>query len=177
MSQLCPIYVYDFQKNLLRGYSDRGVSYISWKANTPITGKLEKNKDVPAIMAAHGINYVATCSASYPLDIFIKLKKAMTIQGVKYLHIHTPCPPGWGFDPRYTVKIGKLAVETGLYTLYEIEYSDWSFTGPSKRINRKKLRPVIEYFKMQTRFKALTESRISEIQQQIYERIEDQSGN
>ncbi len=141
--------------------------------NTPITGKLQKNKDVPAIMAAHGINYVATGSASYPLDIYDKVKKAMTISGVKYLHVHTPCPPGWGFDPRYTIKIGRLAVETGLYALYEIEDSKWSFTGPSGRITRKKVRPVIEYFKMQTRFKALTDMRIAEIQQQIYERIED----
>ena len=145
--------------------------------NTPITGKLQKNKDVPSIMAAHGIHYVATCSASYPLDIYNKLKKAMTIKGVKYLHIHTPCPPGWGFDPRYTVKVGKLAVETGLYLLYEIEHSKWRFTGPSGKMNRKKLRPVMEYFKMQSRFKALSETRISEIQQQIYERIEDRQGN
>jgi pyruvate ferredoxin oxidoreductase beta subunit len=140
--------------------------------NTPITGKLQKNKDVPAIMAAHGINYVATCSAAYPLDIFDKLKKAVTIQGVKYLHIHTPCPPGWGFDPRYTVKIGKLAVETGLYLLYEIKHSRLKFTGPSRRLNRKKLRPVMGYFKSQSRFNALNKTRISEIQQEIYERVE-----
>jgi pyruvate ferredoxin oxidoreductase beta subunit len=141
--------------------------------NTPITGKLQKNKDVPSIMAAHGIHYIATGSASYPLDIYDKLKKAMTIPGVKYLHIHTPCPPGWGFDPRYSVKIGRLAVETGLYTLYEIEYSKWRLSGPSAKITRKKIRPVSEYFKMQTRFRALTETRIAEIQEQIYERIED----
>lgn len=143
---------------------------------TPITGKLQKNKDVPSIMAAHGIDYVATCSASYPLDIYNKLKKALTIQGVKYIHIHTPCPPGWGFDPRYTIKIGKLAVETGLYSLYEIEHGRWAFTGPSRRLTRKNARPVAEYLKMQSRFKALSEDRISEMQQEIYERIEAREG-
>ena len=145
--------------------------------NTPITGKLQKNKDVPAIMAAHGIQYVATCSAAYPLDIYNKLKKAMKISGVKYLHIHTPCPPGWGFDPRYTIKVGRLAVETGLYTLYEIESSKIRFTGPSKKMSRKNLRPVTEYFRMQSRFRALTKSRISAMQQEVYERIEDRQAD
>ena len=143
---------------------------------TPITGKLQKNKDVPSIMAAHGIEYVATCSASFPLDIYNKLKKALTMQGVKYLHIHTPCPPGWGFDPRYTVKIGKLAVETGLYSLYEIEHGRLAFTGPSRRITRKNARPIVEYLKTQSRFKALSEDRISEMQEEIYERIEAREG-
>ena len=76
---------------------------------------------MPSIIAAHGIHYVATASASYPLDLFDKIVKAKTIKGPKYLHAHTPCPAGWGFDPRYSVKIGKLAVETGLFDLYEIE--------------------------------------------------------
>ncbi|HQP30991.1 MAG TPA: thiamine pyrophosphate-dependent enzyme, partial [Deltaproteobacteria bacterium] len=91
-------------------------------ANTPIKGKLQQKKDVAAIMAAHGINYVAACSAAYPLDLYDKIKKALTISGVKYIHIHTPCPPGWGFEPRFCIKIGRLAVETGYYDLYEIEY-------------------------------------------------------
>ncbi len=145
--------------------------------NTPITGKPQKNKDVPSIMAAHGIDYVATGSASYPIDIYEKLKKALRISGVKYLHIHTPCPPGWGFDPRNTVKIGRLAVETGLYEIYEIERSALRFTGPSKRMTRKKLRPVTEYFKIQTRFKGLSESRISEIQRQVHENWKDRDDN
>ncbi|MBW1912017.1 MAG: pyruvate synthase subunit beta [Deltaproteobacteria bacterium] len=140
---------------------------------TPIRGKLQPKKDVPSMIAAHGINYVATCSASYPLDLYDKIRKAKTIPGVKYLHVHTPCPSGWGFDPRYTVKVGKLAVETGLYELYEMENSRWSLTDVSRRITRKKLRPVKEYFETQTRFKSFSESRISEIQLQINEKWED----
>src|SRR5512136_1665808 len=88
-------------------------------ANTPFKGKLQQKKDVPAIMAAHGIDYVATASAAYPLDLFDKIRKAVELQGTKYIHIHTPCPPGWGFDPRYSIKIGRLAIETGYYDLYE----------------------------------------------------------
>ncbi|MBN2060536.1 MAG: pyruvate synthase subunit beta, partial [Deltaproteobacteria bacterium] len=123
------------------------------------------------------IRYIATCSASYPLDIYDKLKKAMTISGVKYFHIHTPCPPGWGFDPAYSVKVGKMAVRTGLFDLYEIENGILKRTGPSQRLTRKKLRPVIEYFKMQRRFKALTEKTITQIQRQVDEKWEEYEKN
>ncbi len=94
------------------GYMNTGVQRSGttpWGAltsNTPIRGKQQQKKDVPAIMAAHGIDYVATASSAYPLDLYDKIKKALAIQGTKYIHIHTPCPPGWGFDPRYTIKIG-----------------------------------------------------------------------
>ncbi len=134
---------------------------------TPFKGKPQQQKDVPAIIAAHGISYIASCSAAYPLDLYDKVLKAKSISGVKYFHIHTPCPPGWGFDTRYTVNVGKLAVETGLYDLYEIEDSQFQLTGPSKKLSKEKLRPVSEYFKTQSRFRSLSDEKIEEIQQQI----------
>lgn len=134
---------------------------------TPIRGKLQKQKDLPAIMDAHNLGYIATASASYPLDLFDKVKKAKTIPGPKYIHIHTPCPPGWGFDTRFTIKVGKFAVECGLYDLYEIENGERRLTGPSKKMTREKLRPVKDYFRLQARFKAISESQIAEIQQQV----------
>jgi pyruvate ferredoxin oxidoreductase beta subunit len=139
---------------------------------TPFSGKHQAGKDVPAIIAAHGVDYIATASASYPLDLFDKITKAKDIKGVKYLHVHTPCPSGWGFEPQYTVKIGRLAVEAGLYDLYEIEHSNWRLTGPSKRLLNKKRLPVAEYFKTQSRFKGLKESQIDDIQKQIDEKWE-----
>ncbi len=134
---------------------------------TPFSGKSQKKKDVPSIIAAHGIDYVATASASYPLDLYDKIVKAKTIQGPKYIHIHTPCPAGWGFNPRFTVKIGRLAVETGLYDLYEIENSKWRLTGASKKLIGKKRTPVNEYFNTQNRFKALSDEKISDIQKEV----------
>lgn len=142
-------------------------------ANTPIKGKLQQKKDVPTIMAAHGIEYVATCSAAYPLDLYDKIKKALTYQGVKYIHIHIPCPPGWGFDPRYSVKVGKLAVETGLYELYEVEHSQVRLTGASRKLmEKRKLLPVIDYFKAQSRFSLLKDSQIEDIEQEVSARWE-----
>jgi pyruvate ferredoxin oxidoreductase beta subunit len=142
-------------------------------ANTPIKGKLQQKKDVPTIMAAHGIEYVATCSAAYPLDLYDKLKKALSYQGVKYIHIHTPCPPGWGFEPRYSVKVGKLAVETGLFELYEVEHSHVRLTGASRKLmEKRKLLPVIDYIKAQGRFSILKDSQIEDIQQEVSARWE-----
>lgn len=135
---------------------------------TPIKGKLQQKKDVAAIMAAHGLGYVATTSAAYPLDLYDKIKKAIPIPGVKYIHIHTPCPPGWGFETRYAIKIGRLAVETGYYDLYEIEQGNFTLTGASAKIlEKRKLVPVKEYFRAQSRFKRLSEERIAAIQEDI----------
>ncbi len=142
-------------------------------ANTPIKGKLQPKKDVAAIMAAHDIEYVATTSAAYPLDLYDKIRKALTFSGVKYIHIHTPCPPGWGFAPKYSVKVGKLAVETGLFELWEREHGRLRHTGASRKLmDKRKLLPVREYFKAQGRFHILPEEEIERIQNLINSRWE-----
>ncbi len=137
-------------------------------ANTPFKGKLQQKKDVPAIMAAHGIDYVATASAAYPLDLFDKIRKAVDMEGTKYIHIHTPCPPGWGFDPRYSIKIGRLAIETGYFDLYEVERGEFRLTGASEKlVEKRRLVPVADYLKGQVRFKPLSDEAIADIQTQI----------
>jgi pyruvate ferredoxin oxidoreductase beta subunit len=156
------------------GYMNTGVQrsgttpFGAITTTTPLKGKLQHKKDLPAIMAAHNIAYLATCSASYPLDLYDKIKKAKDIPGTKYIHIHIPCPPGWGFDTQYTVKLGKLAVTTGLFDLYEITNGKFSLTSESrKNLEKKKLKPVKSYFKAQTRFRPLDDVNIAKIQQQI----------
>ena len=136
--------------------------------NTPLKGKLQKSKDVPAIIAAHNPTYVATASASFPLDFHDKVKKAIDLKGMKYIHIHTPCPSGWGMEERFAIKVGKLAVNTGLYELYEVENGKKTFSAPSaKLLNRKSLPRVIEYFKMQSRFRALSGEFLEGLQEEI----------
>ena len=137
-------------------------------ANTPFKGKLQQKKDVPAIMAAHNLSYVATCSAAYPLDLYDKIKSCLHLPGAKYFHIHIPCPPGWGYDPRYGIKIGRLAVETGYYDLYEIIDGRFRLTAASEKLlEKRKLVPVRDYFRAQSRFKVLTDAQIAEIQSRI----------
>lgn len=142
---------------------------------TPIKGKLQEKKDIPAIIAAHGIGYVATASAAYPLDLYDKVKKATTLSGPRYIHVHTPCPPGWSFDTRYTIQVGKLAVDSGLFDLYEIENGELSLTGPSKRLIGKTRKPVKEYFAAQGRFKSLDAEHIEKVQAKVDTKWENYS--
>lgn len=145
------------------GTTPRGVLTTT----TPIKGKLQEKKDVPAIIAAHGIGYVATASAAYPLDFYDKVKKATTIPGPKYIHVHTPCPPGWSFATRYTIKVGKLAVQSGLFDLYEIEKGEFRLTGASQKLTGRARIPVAEYFQSQGRFKSLDAEMVQRVQQQV----------
>jgi pyruvate ferredoxin oxidoreductase beta subunit len=160
---------YDNEGYMNTGVQRSGTTPIgAITANTPFKGKLQQKKDVPAIMAAHNLNYVAACSAAYPLDLFDKIRKCVDMPGTKYIHIHIPCPPGWGYDPRYGIKIGRLAVETGYYDLYEIVSGEFKLTAASEKlVEKRKLVPVREYFRAQSRFKILTDAQIEEIQKQI----------
>jgi pyruvate ferredoxin oxidoreductase beta subunit len=123
---------------------------------------LRLKKDMPAIMAAHGVPYVATASIAYPTDLVRKVKKAATITGPKYIHIHAPCPTGWGFPESKTIEMARLAVQTGSWALYEIENGKLNVTI---KLSQKK--PVKEYLAPQKRFKHLTEDEVAQIQQLV----------
>jgi pyruvate ferredoxin oxidoreductase beta subunit len=132
---------------------------------TPILGKRQNPKDIAAIMEAHHLPYIATANSSYPLDLYEKVRKAKDIKGTRFLHVFTPCAPGWQFPYSDTVKIGQLAVETGLVVLYEIQDGVFRLTSASESLARKgKLKPVNEYLALQGRFKGMTEEQISQLQ-------------
>ena len=113
-------------------------------------GNARPKKNMPAILVAHGSPYVATTSIAYPKDMIRKVKKAVDIEGPCYIHAHAPCTTGWRFDTSKTVEVGKLAVETALWPMYEME--DGVLTSVRKVKQRK---PVEEYLKAQGRFKHL----------------------
>jgi pyruvate ferredoxin oxidoreductase beta subunit len=137
-------------------------------ANTAIHGKRQHSNDLPNIIAAHSPAYVASCSAAFPTDFHDKIRKALGMKGLKYIHIHTPCPTGWGTEERLSVKLGKLAVETGLYVLYEVEDGEMKLSSPSaKLLTKKKLPPVSEYLAPQGRFKSLPEEAVEALQQEV----------
>jgi len=163
------IYIcYDNEAYMNTGVQRSGTTPQGGLTTTTPYGKKETSKNIPDIVAAHNPAYIATCSASYPLDFHDKLIKAKEIGGLKYIHIQTPCPPGWGCDERMTVKIGKMAIECGLFDLYEIENGKKTLSEPSSRLLKKdKLRPVQDYLQMQTRFKALSEEQIATMQGRI----------
>lgn len=132
-------------------------------AGKKIHGKQEWKKDLPGIAAAHKIPYVATASIAYPQDLRMKIQKAMKVKGARYIHIHTPCPVGWRFDSSETIEIARLAVETGMWQLYEIENGVKRITVEGKK------KSVSEYLLKQKRFQHLTEKEIKEIQKRIDE--------
>ena len=126
-------------------------------------------KDMVEIFAAHNIPYVASASVAYPLDLFEKVQKAAAIRGPSYIHCHSPCPTGWGIDTKDTIKVARLAVQTGSIVLYEIENGVRSL---SKR--RSKNKPVEEYLRHQKRFRHILEDEetIAQIQQGVDQRYE-----
>lgn len=110
-------------------------------------GKTQKKKDLPAIIAAHGVPYVATASAGYLKDLQKKVKKAMAHHGPRYIEIDTPCPTVWGFPSDQTLEVGRLGVQCGLVPLFEMEH------GRITKVRKiKKKVPVEEYLKAQRRF-------------------------
>lgn len=170
------IYVcYDNEAYMNTGIQKSGSTpYKAWTTTTPL-GNPGMKKDLPSIMAAHRIPYVATINPAYPNDIVYKLRKASKIRGgLKYIHAFSPCPPGWRYDSSLTVKIARLAVETGVWVLYEVERGLFRLTGPSKRLlDKSKRKPVKEYLKLQGRFRHLSEDDIAEIQGIIDRRWEE----
>jgi len=166
------IYIcYDNEAYMNTGVQRSSTTPKGTLTNNTQTGKAESKKDIPAIVAAHKPAYVATCSAAFPLDFHDKLLKAKQIEGFKYIHIHTPCPPGWGVEDRLAIAVGKAAVESGLYDVYEIEHGEFRLTGPSQKLLRKKkLPPVSDYFAMQGRFKALDDDYMQAVQQEVDEK-------
>jgi pyruvate ferredoxin oxidoreductase beta subunit len=109
--------------------------------------EFDKGKNMPLIAMAHGIPYVATASVDRLHDLEAKVEKAMGVRGARYIQVFVPCPLGWGSSPADTVKIARLAVESGLYPLFEAEHGE--ITAVTK-IRRQA--PVADYLKLQRRF-------------------------
>jgi len=139
-----------------------GASTTTSPAGKVSIGQVTWKKNMPAIAAAHDIPYVATACPSYPFDLMAKVAKGAAAPGPAYIHILSPCPTGWRFATDLAVKIGRLAVETGIFPLYEVENGTYrlNFDFP-------KLRPVTDYMKLQGRFRHLSEDIINEIQQRV----------
>jgi pyruvate ferredoxin oxidoreductase beta subunit len=132
-------------------------------------GQHTQKKNMAAIAAAHNIQYVATTCSSYPFDIMAKIKKAREIKGPSYIHILSVCPTGWRTPSNLTMTMGRLAVETGVFPVYEIEDGRYTLN-----FDYPKLRPVEDYLKLQGRFRHLTKENTAEIQGQVlaeYNRI------
>jgi len=143
-------------------------------STTPVLSKLEHKKDMLRIVEAHCIPYVATASPAYPLDLYDKVRAAKDISGPRYIEVHAPCPPGWGFPNKDLIKMGKLAVDTGIHVLYEIRDGKFSLTSRSLALAEKgRKKTVADYVKGQTRFKKISEEQIRRLQEFTDKRWEE----
>jgi pyruvate ferredoxin oxidoreductase beta subunit len=104
-------------------------------------------KNLPVLAMAHGIPYVATASVADLHDLEAKVERAMGLHGARYLHVHVPCPLGWGSDPARTIELARLAVESGLFPLFEAEQGEVVRATPIRRLAK-----VEDYLRLQTRF-------------------------
>jgi len=149
---------YDNEAYMNTGVQRSGSTPFGASTATTPGGKIMPKKNMPKILEAHGVPYVATANGSYPLDLYEKFQKARDIKGPKYIHILSPCPPGWGYDPKDSIKIGRLANETGFWPLYEIIDGKLILSKVSKKyLDSSKRKPIEEYLKAQKRFKNVTE--------------------
>ena len=155
------------------GYGNTGHQYspatprAAHTATSRVAGFAGSKKDLFSIWAAHRPAYVATAIAAEPQDLARKVKKAAALRGPRLLLVLAPCPTGWGFDPALTVKVGKLAVDTGIWPLKE--YVDGRVVHTKVPRERK---PLAEYLRLQGRFAHLfrpqpDEERLEELQQAV----------
>jgi len=142
-----------------------GASTTTSPAGKYSIGQTTWKKDLPGIAAAHGIPYVATACPGYPFDLINKVQKAAAVKGPAYVHIFSPCPTGWRSPTDQSVRISRLAVESGLFPLYEVEDGTYKLT-----FDFPELRPIDEYLKMQGRYRHLPSDEMAKIQAEVVKR-------
>jgi len=135
----------------------------SWTTTTPSTNlKDQPKKDIVQIMVAHRVPYVATVSLAYPEDFARKIKKAKETPGFKFIYALSPCPVGWRFSSELTVRLSRLAVQTRIFPLYEVENGErYILNEMPERVR------VDEYLKHQGRYSYLREGDRERIQESV----------
>ncbi|MCI4368257.1 MAG: thiamine pyrophosphate-dependent enzyme [Thermoplasmata archaeon] len=154
------------------GYMNTGVQRSgatpkgAWTTTTPVQGrsrgKPESKKAIMEIVLAHRPAYAATLNPAFPEDFVRKAEKARDHAGARFLHVYAPCPPGWKFDSAETVALGRLATDSGVFPLYEVEEGAY-------RITRKlgELKSVEPYLRAQGRFRHFTPAEVEEFAQDV----------
>jgi pyruvate ferredoxin oxidoreductase beta subunit/2-oxoisovalerate ferredoxin oxidoreductase beta subunit len=135
----------------------------SWTTTTPSAAPTDRpKKDIVAIMAAHRIPFIATACIAYPQDLVRKIRKAKSIKGFRFIHILIPCPTGWLYPARDTVHLGRLAVLTRIFPLFEIRHGrDYRLSPMGAKV------PVDEYLSAQGRFRKISAQGTSGIQTDV----------
>ncbi len=133
---------------------------MAWTTTTPSNHPKEgPKKNITAIMAAHGIPYIATANIAFPDDYITKLEKAKKLRGLRFIHLLSPCPAGWKMPSEHSIKAARLATDTKIFPLFEIvNGEEYHLTVKPAGL------PVESYLNMQGRFSHLKKRDIKKIQ-------------
>jgi len=154
--------LYDNEAYMNTGIQRSGATpFGAWTTTTPVGKKLRGEwrlrlkKDMIGIALAHRIPYIATVTPAYPQDMLEKLRKAFETKGPSFIHALAPCPPGWRYPESKTIEVARLAVQTGMWVLLEIENGK-----PRVTVKVPRRKHVRHYLRLQGRFRHLTDEEI-----------------
>jgi len=135
---------------------------MAYTTSTP-AGKLTPKKNIAEIMAAHNIPYMATATTGYPDDLARKVARAQSIKGgLRFIVVLAPCLDGWGIADNAGPKTSRLAVESGVFPLYEVENGEiYTLNYGPKDV------PVSAYTAIQKRYRHLTQSDNDALQEEV----------
>ncbi|EKD51288.1 MAG: hypothetical protein ACD_62C00291G0001 [uncultured bacterium] len=136
---------------------------LAWTTTTPsLHPKLGPKKNMIQILSAHKVPYCATANVAWPEDLTAKVRKAASMKGTRFLHVLSPCPPGWRISSEHGIEIARLATNTKVFPLYEVvDGTKYHITYQPKNT------PVRDYLMAQGRFRHLKDEDITHIQAQV----------
>ncbi|MFC7046835.1 thiamine pyrophosphate-dependent enzyme [Halobacteriaceae archaeon GCM10025711] len=165
--------LYDNEAYSNTGFQKSGRTPPGATTTTTPTGRKGKQKDIARIVSAHDPAYMATASPGFVQDLRRKARKALDAEGASFIHLLSPCPPGWRIDTGDTITVGQKAVETGLWVLYERERGgEFTVNQPSKSAFRNP-GSVEEYVGLQGRFKNATTEDVEAMEELAASNIEE----
>ncbi|MBI2166265.1 MAG: pyruvate ferredoxin oxidoreductase [Chloroflexi bacterium] len=161
------------------GYMNTGIQRSgatisgTWTTTTPVgpalQGKAEWRKDMTAIVAAHRIPYVAQSAVHAWKDLMTKVQRGAAVDGPAFINVLAPCNRGWRHDPKDTIRISKLATDTCLWPLYEVDHGVWRLSHrPRQR------EPITGWFQSQGRFSHLLKDENKGLVDGIQRRIDEE---
>ena len=130
------------------GGTPRGAWTTTSQVGSAKPGKTETKKDIMSIVVAHHIPYAATASISHWKDLMTKVRKGLSKDGPSFMHVIAPCTRGWRFDSSQTVGLAKMAVDTRVFPLYEVEDGRYKVTVRSPTPPK----PIEDYLRLQGRY-------------------------
>jgi len=149
----------------------KGASTTTAPAGKVVPGKQQFQKDLTGCMAAHKIPYVAQASPSHWNDLVTKVQKALAVDGPAFINILAPCPRGWRYPSDQSIEMSRLAVDTCFWPLYEVENRKWKITHKPKE-----KKPLVEWVKLQGRFKHLFAEQNKHILDELQQRVDEDWG-